>query len=37
MKKSTVEDFEKIGKSPYILQLTSINWLVLKMRSYFDM
>ena len=34
--KITVEDFEKIVTSPYFLQLTSINWLVLKIRSCFD-
>ena len=28
--KITVEDFEKIVKSPHFLHLTSINWLVLK-------
>ena len=32
--KITVEDFEKIVKSPYFLHLTSINWVVLKI-TYF--
>ena len=26
------EDFEKIVKSPHFLHLTSINWLVLKIK-----
>ena len=34
--KTTVEDFEKIVKSPHFLHLTSINWLVLKIRLRFD-
>ena len=31
-KKEGVEDFEKIVKSLHFLHLTSINWLVLKIR-----
>ena len=31
-----IEDFEKIVISPNFLHLTSINWLVLKIRSCFD-
>ena len=34
--KITVKDFEKIVKSPRFLHLASINWLVLKIRLYFD-
>ena len=30
--KITVEDFKKIVKCPHFLYLTSINWLVLKIR-----
>ena len=31
----TEEDFKKIVKSPHFLHLTSINWLVLKVRLCF--
>ena len=34
--KITVEDFEKIVKSPRFLHLTSLNWLVLTIRLWFD-
>ena len=34
--KTAVEDFEKIVKSPHFLCLSSINWLVLKIRLCFD-
>ena len=30
----TVQDFKKIPKSPHFLHLTSINWLVLKIRLF---
>ena len=32
----SVEYFEKIIKSPHFLHLTSVNWLILKMRLCFD-
>ena len=35
--KKSVEDFEKLVKSPHFLHLTSIDWLVRKIRLCFDM
>ena len=34
--KISIEDFEKIIKSPLFLHLTSIDWLVFKVRLCFD-
>ena len=34
--KITVVDFEKIVKPPDFLYLTSMNWLILKIRLCFD-
>ena len=33
--KITLEDSEKMIKSPHLLHLTSVNWSVLQIRSYF--